>query len=78
MGLDGEALEALDVRAAVGRVTLLEDALSQAHPDLTAVQRFTEQAAEYDRRLADLEAATAARDLVHSRPLKPPRPLAST
>lgn len=66
--LDGEALAAVDVRKTTGQVTLLEDALEQAAPDLTAVARYAERAAEYDRRLADLEAATASRDQVLSTP----------
>lgn len=68
MDLDGEALAAVDVRKTTGQVTLLEDALEQAAPDLTAVARYAERAAEYDRRLADLEAATASRDQVLSTP----------
>lgn len=62
--MDEEAVAKVDVEAERARITILEDGLAQSAPDLTAIERHKERCAEYDRKLADLEEATALRDQV--------------
>lgn len=47
-----------------GRITMLEDELERMAPDLGVIEEWKRKDASYAQRLADLEAATAARNEV--------------
>ncbi|EIE19557.1 RecF/RecN/SMC protein [Coccomyxa subellipsoidea C-169] len=62
--LTPEELDALDPKELEYRVTMLEEELGRMAPDLGVIEEWKRKDADYTTRLADLEAATAARNEV--------------